>query len=64
MYEGEGLPFSAFLQILNITDWRLDLWEMNLHNSPLGYAIIYVGRIFIGYGYYQTIAAFRRYGKS
>lgn len=30
----------------------------------LGYAILFIGRIFIGYGYYQTIQAFRKYGKN
>ena len=28
------------------------------------YLILFIGRIFIGYGYYQTIQAFRKYGKS
>lgn len=56
--------FNAFIQILNITDWKLNLWGIDFHDLPSGYAIIYVGRIFIAYGYYQTIAAFRRFGKN
>jgi hypothetical protein len=31
--------------------------------QPISYAIDFVARIFIAYGYYQTIQAFRRYGR-
>ncbi|WP_299671608.1 hypothetical protein [uncultured Polaribacter sp.] len=41
-------------------------WNHKLYNSDNLFAIIitYVAKIFIGYGYYQTIQAFRKYGKN
>ncbi|MCT4648488.1 MAG: pentapeptide repeat-containing protein [Carboxylicivirga sp.] len=56
--------FNSFMQILNVTNWDLELWGTKLKNTPLQYALIFVGRIFIGYGFYQTISAFRRFGKN
>ena len=41
-------------------------WNYRLYNTENSIAIIitFIGKIFIGYGYYQTIQAFRKYGKN
>ena len=35
-----------------------------VNNNDTNNIILFIGRIFIGYGYYQTIQAFRKFGKS
>lgn len=56
----ETLRFYA--EFLNITNWKLTALENKSYN--LGYVVLFVGRIFIAYGYYQLIQAFRKYGKN
>lgn len=52
-----------FGQIINITQWsNITIYEVPIKGWE--YAILFIGRIFISYGYYQTIQAFRKYGKS
>lgn len=58
-----------FIKIINILD--LKPFDNENENSLFSenkdwifYLILFIGRIFIGYGYYQTIQAFRKYGKS
>ncbi|MCQ4155647.1 hypothetical protein [Riemerella anatipestifer] len=53
---------TGYLRFLNLTDWKYEFF--NIKDLGLGYAILFIGRIFIGYGYYQTIQAFRKYGKN
>ncbi|AVM49618.1 pentapeptide repeat-containing protein [Capnocytophaga sp. oral taxon 878] len=57
---------QQYLNTLNIID--LKPFEKDENNilklSGLSYLFLFIGRIFIGYGYYQTIQAFRKYGKS
>jgi len=63
--ESRNQTLTAFVQFLNITNWSFKPWSIDLSNEyPWGYLILLVGRIFIGYGYYQTISAFRRFGKN
>jgi len=49
-----------FIQFLNITVWEYKPFGLTTYNG-LGYLVFFIGRIFIGYGYYQTIQAFRKY---
>ncbi|MCP4336273.1 MAG: hypothetical protein GY679_00265 [Mycoplasma sp.] len=54
--------FKIFFQFLNITNW--DYKPFGIEDNGIVYIILFIGRIFIGYGYYQTIQAFRKYGKN
>lgn len=47
--------FTSFPK-LTLDEYKKDSWEINLW--------VWLARVFIGYGIYQTIAAFRKYGKS
>ncbi|MCW3787232.1 pentapeptide repeat-containing protein [Plebeiibacterium sediminum] len=63
--EAREQTLGAFVQFLNITNWNFNPWGIDLKSDyPIGYMILFVGRIFIGYGYYQTVSAFRRFGKN
>lgn len=61
-WEGLGDFIKYFLQFLNIAFWNFK--PFGIDNYIWGYVILFIGRIFIGYGYYQTIQAFRKYGKN
>jgi len=50
------------IEFLNIAKW--DIKPFGIVDYNWGYVVLFIGRIFIGYGYYQTIQAFRKYGKS
>lgn len=58
-----GNFFQNFGEILNPLKWT-NLCLFNTEPTGWIYVWIFIGRIFIGYGYYQTIQAFRKYGKS
>jgi hypothetical protein len=60
--EGFGNYFRFFFQFLNITSW--DYKPFGVENYIWGYSILFIGRIFIGYGYFQTIQAFRKHSKN
>lgn len=51
-----------YIELLNLTKW--DYQPFGLDNEPYGYTILFISRIFIGYGYYQLVQAFRKYGKN
>lgn len=57
---------ALYIKLFNVTNWKFEHLEI-LNEKPdlrnLFYVILFVGRIFIGYGYYQTISAFRKFGK-
>lgn len=53
---------KAYIEIINIAKWT-DIKPLGYELSGFGLFFLFVGRIFIGYGYYQTIQAFRKYGK-
>lgn len=57
-----GKTAKHFVEFLNITKW--DIKPFGITSYSWGYIILFIGRIFIGYGYYQTIQAFRKFGKS
>lgn len=50
-----------FIEFLNIAKWNIEPFDIKNYNW--GYVFLFLGRIFIGYGYYQIIQAFRKYGK-
>lgn len=50
-----------YIGLLNIVNFDGDLKEVNL--NKYGYLLLFVSKIFITYGYYQFISAFRKYGK-
>ncbi len=50
-----------WLEFMNITNWNIKPFGIEYSNE--GYIILFIGRLFISYGYYQTIQAFRKYGK-
>ena len=51
-----------FFEFLNITKW--DIKPFGIKDYNWGYVILFIGRIFIGYGYYQIVQAFRKFGKN
>ncbi len=51
-----------FIEFLNITNWNFN--PFGISNYGLSYALLFVGRLFIGFAYYQFIQAFRRFGKT
>lgn len=61
-WNGFGLFLKYYIQLLNITNWNYYPFEAN--TEPWGDLLLYTSRIFISYGYYQTIQAFRKYTKN
>lgn len=55
---------NALVHLLNITDWTPIMWNRDIHSYNFGYLILFISRIFISYGFYQTVSAFRRFGKN
>lgn len=53
---------KAYIEVINIAKWT-DIKPLGYELSGFGLFFLFIGRIFIGYGYYQTIQAFRKYGK-
>jgi putative membrane protein len=64
-FDTEGIEnfIRTLVEILNITGWA-DIKILNKEPNTWQYILIFFSRIFIGYGYYQTIQAFRKFGKS
>ena len=61
--EGVSNFLKGLVDILNLTDWN----EMTIFGEKLTnwqYIFLFIGRIFVAYGVYQTIQAFRKFGKS
>lgn len=57
------------IKIINVVDMKPFKESENslvklVNNNDTNNIILFIGRIFIGYGYYQTIQAFRKFGKS
>ena len=65
--------YGAFLLLSNCPDWSLETYFrflnpahsydflQNFNPNDWAYLIDTIGRVLIGYGYYQTIQAFRKY---
>ena len=64
-FDIEGIEnfIRTLVQILNITE-SADIKILNKEPNTWQYILMFFSRIFIGYGYYQTIQAFRKFGKS
>lgn len=52
---------DEFMNFINPLVWNYKLFDTK---NPLAIIITFIGKIFISYGYYQTIQAFRKYGKN
>ena len=61
--EGVGNFLKALVDVLNLTDWN-DMSILGEKLTNWQYIFLFIGRIFIAYGIYQTVQAFRKYGKS
>lgn len=61
--EGVGNFLKGLVKIINVTEWN-DITFLGQELTNWQYILLFIGRIFIGYGYYQTIQAFRKFGKS
>lgn len=55
-----GLNIKQLLQMLNVTNWKYYPFDCDYNYA---YIILFIGRIIIGYGIYQTVQAFRKFGK-
>lgn len=56
-------PFLKFMNPLRHFEIESIFNQSRITFSPWGYFWDFLGRVFVAYGYYQTIQAFRRYGK-
>ena len=52
---------NEFMRFINPIAWNHKLYNTD---NPIAIIVTYIAKIFIGYGYYQTIQAFRKYGKN
>ena len=60
---GIGNFLRGLVNVLNVTEWRtVQFFEETPTNWQ--YIILFIGRILVAYGIYQTIQAFRKFGKS
>lgn len=57
------LYVSIYFKVLNVAYWDFKDLEITSNRGEVMYIILFLGRIFIAYGYYQTISAFRKFGK-
>ncbi|WP_233900481.1 pentapeptide repeat-containing protein [Tenacibaculum piscium] len=60
--ESIGKTLKHYFEFLNVTNWNFKPFGISDFNYA--YVILFIGKIFIGYGYFQTIQAFRKYGKN
>ena len=61
--EGIGNFMRTLVEMFNITEWK-DVEILGEKPSNWQYIFIFLARIFVAYGMYQTIQAFRKFGKS
>ena len=61
--EGVGNFLKGLVDILNLTDWN-DITILGEKLTSWQYVFLFIARIFVAYGVYQTIQAFRKFGKS
>lgn len=60
-FHGFGEVWQQYLNMFYLTDFK-DKFN-NVKLNALGDTLFFLSKIFIGYGIYQTISAFRKYGK-
>lgn len=56
-----GIVWSNYLKVLNVLNFKDNLEGVIL--NPIGETLFFLSKIFIAFGIYQTISAFRKYGK-
>ncbi|MBI9042829.1 hypothetical protein [Lutibacter sp.] len=56
-----GETFKYGVQFFNLSKWDYEPYKIDTYNWAL--IVLVFGRIFIGFGMYQTIQAFRKYGR-
>ncbi|HAS40219.1 MAG TPA: hypothetical protein DCS93_07055 [Microscillaceae bacterium] len=59
--DGAGYVIKSFLQFLNVTLWKYQPYGKEINGWA--YFILFIGRLFVGYGIYQTVQAFRKFSK-
>jgi len=57
--KGFDFALKTYVTFLNITNWK----DLPFDDSGICSSLIFVGRILLGFGYYQTAQAFRKFGK-
>ena len=60
-WDSFGLVWNKYLKILNVLNFNDSLPDFKLNAT--GETLFLLSKIFVGYGIYQTISAFRKYGK-
>lgn len=60
-FTGFGVVLKGYIKIINVFNFSSKLESANL--TGYGEALLFFSKIFISYGIYQTISAFRKYGK-
>lgn len=60
-FEGVGEIWKKFLNMFYLTDFKEKFHGTEL--NPLGETVFFISKIFISYGIYQTIVAFRKFSK-
>jgi uncharacterized protein YjbI with pentapeptide repeats len=60
-YRHIGINFRQTLQFLNITDWKYYPFQLKYNWA---YGVLFLGRIIVSYGIYQTVQAFRKFGST
>jgi len=60
-WEAFSMTIKHFFEFLNVAKW--DIKPFGIENYSWGYIVLFIGRLFIAYGYYQTVQAFRKYGR-
>lgn len=54
---------KGFFLLLNVTNWSFELFGMTYKDYNIAFIVLVIGRIFIAYGIYQTIQAFRKFSR-
>lgn len=60
-WDSFGDVWINYLNMFYLTDFKDKFYEVKL--NAFGETVFFISKIFIGYGIYQTISAFRKYGK-
>ncbi len=63
LLENFGTNLKGYLQFLNVTNWDYEPIGIKKESYNGAYAILVLGRLFVGFGIYQTVQAFRKYGR-
>jgi hypothetical protein len=56
-----GKNIKYYLEFLNLTNWKYAPYKVK--DYSWAYLILFIGRLLVGYGVYQTVQAFRKFSK-